>query len=187
MMNAEKPVFYLIAGANGSGKTTLARELLRNEEIEFLNADEIAAEIKDRVGLASGKILLKKLDDTLTAKKTCAVESTISGKHHLKILEKARTLGYEVIFIYVFLDNVNLNIARVRRRVLLGGHNVPEADIRRRYERSIANFQKARALSDRWELYYNGGGDCDIIARGNAEEEVFDNILYTCFKGLTDA
>lgn len=33
---------YLIAGPNGSGKTTLAKELIKEEKVTFLNADEIA-------------------------------------------------------------------------------------------------------------------------------------------------
>ena len=40
-----KPILYIIAGANGSGKSTLASELLPSENIEFLNADEVAKEI----------------------------------------------------------------------------------------------------------------------------------------------
>lgn len=32
----------ILAGANGAGKTTFAHELLKEHEIKFLNADEIA-------------------------------------------------------------------------------------------------------------------------------------------------
>lgn len=38
-------ILYIIAGANGSGKSTLASELLPSENLEFLNADDIAKEI----------------------------------------------------------------------------------------------------------------------------------------------
>jgi predicted ABC-type ATPase len=179
-----KPVFYLIAGANGSGKTTLAHELLHEEKLVFLNADEIAARIQDDVGLAAGKILLKELDDVLAAKKSFAIESTISGSHHLRVLEKTKNAGYETVFVYVFLDNVELNVTRIRKRVLLGGHNVPEADVRRRYERSMTNFRNVKKLINRWELYYNGGMSYNLVARGNGGEEVLDSQLYEKFKRM---
>ena len=40
-MNNKSKILYIIAGANGSGKSTLAEVLLREKELEFLNADEI--------------------------------------------------------------------------------------------------------------------------------------------------
>lgn len=159
-----KQTLYLIAGANGSGKTTLAHELLHDEKITFLNPDEIAAEINDRVGLAAGKILLKRLDEIFKAKKSFAMESTISGQHHLRVLERAGKAGYEIVLIYVFLDNVALNIARVQKRVKLGGHNVPEADIRRRWTKSVCNFSRTAGLADRWKLYYNGHDNYELVA-----------------------
>lgn len=57
-----KKTLYIIAGPNGAGKTTLAHELVRDEAIMFLNADEIAAQHNDTVGLLSGRILLEKMD-----------------------------------------------------------------------------------------------------------------------------
>lgn len=33
---------YIIAGANGSGKTTFAIEFSRNNDLYFINADQIA-------------------------------------------------------------------------------------------------------------------------------------------------
>ena len=53
---------YLIAGPNGSGRTTLAKELIKEEKVTFLNADEIAEKLGDNIGLSAGRILLDKLE-----------------------------------------------------------------------------------------------------------------------------
>lgn len=161
--------FYLIAGANGSGKTTLAHELLREEkDLAFLNADEIAAKIGDDLGLRAGRIILENADKFLASKKPVAMESTISGKYHERVIEKFKSAGYEIILIYVFLDAVDLNIARIQKRVLLGGHRVPDADVRRRYVRSIKNFLPTAKLANSWKLYYNGDDNYELIARSES-------------------
>ncbi|MEK6560859.1 MAG: AAA family ATPase, partial [Nitrospirota bacterium] len=36
---------YIIAGPNGSGKTTFAKELIKELNLPFVNADEIALEM----------------------------------------------------------------------------------------------------------------------------------------------
>ena len=42
-MDSRVKVLYIIAGANGSGKSTLAKVLLKEKQLEFLNADEICS------------------------------------------------------------------------------------------------------------------------------------------------
>ncbi len=49
----------------------------------------------------------------------------------------ARAHGFEVVLVYIGTENVELNLARIRDRVLAGGHNVPEPDVRRRYKRKF--------------------------------------------------
>lgn len=47
-------------------------------------------------------------------------------------------------------------IERVKRRVALGGHAVPEMDIRRRFDRGLRNFFGLYSqLADRWALFDN--------------------------------
>lgn len=41
----EEKILYIIAGAKGSGKSTFASKLLPSENLEFLNADDVAKEI----------------------------------------------------------------------------------------------------------------------------------------------
>jgi predicted ABC-type ATPase len=179
-----KKNLYLIAGANGSGKTTLAHELLREEKgLVFLNADETAAKISDRTGVASGRIILAEVDRMLSAGKSFAMESTISGNYHLRVLREAKKLGYEIILLYVFLDSIDLNIERIKNRVRLGGHDVPDADVVRRFNRSVKNFWDIIDIVDFWELYYNGGDDYEKIAKSDGAIYIINDCLYKKFQG----
>ncbi len=87
-------ILYIIAGANGSGKSTLASELLPSESLKFLNADEVAKEICpeniESVKIKAGKIVLKRLEDLLNSGKSFAIETTLSGKNHIKTIQKAK-------------------------------------------------------------------------------------------------
>jgi predicted ABC-type ATPase len=158
----------------------LAHELLREEkELVFLNS----AKTGDRTGLASGKIILTEIYNMLASGKPFVMESTISGNYHLRILSEAQNRGYEIILFYVFLDSVDLNIARIKNRVLLGGHNVPDADVIRRFSRSVKNFAEIAKIVDSWELYYNGGGYYEQIAKGSGDDiYILNDALYKRFQ-----
>lgn len=76
---------------------------------------------------------------------------------------KERT--YQVHIFYLWVPSVELALARIRDRVLRGGHDVPEAIVRRRFERSIANFLVLyRLLADSWNLYDNKAATPEILA-----------------------
>jgi predicted ABC-type ATPase len=176
---------FLIAGANGSGKTTLAKELLKdNLDVIFLNADEIALEINDPIGLLAGKVLLRQLDELVSSGRSIVLESTISGKHHYRVIRKAQNAGYVIHLLYIFIDIVEISIARVRNRAIYGGHNIPETDIRRRYMRSLVNFWETKKLTDTWKLYHNNYSECELIAHGNEIENILNRNAYRNFKGL---
>lgn len=84
-----KKQLYIIAGPNGAGKTTVAKEVVKNETATFLNADEIAKENKDNIGILSGRILLDKFDKLIAGHKSIVLESTISGNYHNRVIECA--------------------------------------------------------------------------------------------------
>ena len=177
-----KKMLYIIAGPNGSGKTTLAHELVKDKTATFLNADEIAEENNDDVGLLSGRILLNKFDKLISNNKSVVLESTVSGNYHNRIIERAHKAKYEIIFVYVFLDSVEQNIQRIKQRVALGGHNVPSSDVRRRYVRSMKNFKDVITKVDYWEIYYNGENSYELVARGTGKIlDIFDDALYNKF------
>lgn len=171
-----KKLLYIIAGANGSGKSTLAEVLLKEKNLEFLNADEIAKEISpnaiNSVPITAGKEYFKRLKIFFDNNKSFAVESTLSGNNIVKIINTARVKNYKIILVYSFLQNCTTCIERVKKRVENGGHNVPEADIIRRYYKSIVKFwDKYRLLVDEWTMFYNGYDYAPIIASFGTNED----------------
>jgi predicted ABC-type ATPase len=86
------------------------------------------------------------------------LESTLSRKTYIRIFKDALSSGYDLELHYLWLSNVEQAIARVRRRVRMGGHDVPTADFRRRFKRSLAHLiDDYLPLATRWAIWDNRG------------------------------
>jgi len=91
----------------------------------------------------AGREVLASAQAFLQAKQSFLVETTLSGNTYLRMMHRAKELGYAVNLIFVGTTDVAINLRRVQQRVEDGGHDVPEEDQRRRYPRSMANLRKA--------------------------------------------
>ena len=151
----------IIGGCNGAGKSTLARELLPRLGIGwFLNADLIAKGLSPvnpaLATFAAGRRLLEEASGLVEAGSSFALESTLSCKTYVKLLREAKERGYRLVLHYIMIGSATQAVERVRLRVLTGGHNVPEDDIRRRFERSVRDFlEDYLPLADEWGLWDN--------------------------------
>lgn len=156
-----RPVFTLIAGANGAGKSTLSRSGSgRLNGAPIFDPDLIASALVPSKNpattqIAAGRELLTTVEKHIRSRVSFAVETMLSGKLYLNMMSRTRQLGYENILIYIGTANVEINLARVANRVSLGGHDVPEEDVRRRYARSLQNLPLAVRLADRAMLLDN--------------------------------
>lgn len=145
----------IIGGANGSGKTTFSRQILAETGFDFLNADEIEKQLAISK-LQAGKEFFNRLDKFMETETSFVLESTLSGNYLVKAIEKAKRQGYFVRIIYVFLESPEDCIQRIKLRVRLGGHFVPDEDVIRRYYRSKTNFWNIyKNLADNWVIIYN--------------------------------
>jgi predicted ABC-type ATPase len=151
-----------IAGANGSGKTTLTRWNALFKEIPLLDPDAIANALQAMTSLppiAAARQVLKSAAEHLKKSESFAIETTLSGRNYLQMMMGARARGFEVRLVYIGTESVEINLARIRNRVLAGGHDVPENDVRRRYQRSLENLPIAIKRADDSILFDNSTSD----------------------------
>jgi predicted ABC-type ATPase len=173
------PRIFVIAGPNGAGKTSSASRLLPEEVNcrEFVNADAIAAGLSpfapDAAALQAGRIMLERIHELARKRVDFAFETTLAARGFVPMIRAWRAQGYEVDLIYLWLENVEIALQRVASRVRIGGHNVPEAVVRRRYVRSLQNlFRLYMPIVDRWVLYDNSDANPRCIAFSVDRSEV---------------
>ena len=172
------PTLTFVAGANGAGKTTLTRwssGLFR--EFPVLDPDTIGRTLQSTAGsglpIASARQVLRSASQHLARAESFAIETTLAGKNYLRMMPEARLCGFEIVLVYIGTENVEINLARIRNRVLTGGHDVPEEDVRRRYARSFKNLPTAIKRADHTILFDNSTeeGYRLIAILGSAENQ----------------
>ena len=178
MSRRPPPRLYVLAGVNGAGKSSIGGAMIRAAGSDYFNPDEAARRLiaanpgleqvnANAAAWRQGKRLLER---AVAERLDFAIETTLGGSTMTKILAEAAAAGFEVRIFYVGLASPELHIARVRRRVQAGGHDIPEADIRRRWRHSRMNL--VRLLPELTELrVYDNSTDADPIA-GDAPQPV---------------
>ncbi|MDR1936077.1 MAG: zeta toxin family protein [Candidatus Accumulibacter sp.] len=163
----------IIAGPNGAGKTTFARSFLPVEAqcIRFINADLIAAGLSpfapETVAIKAGRLMLEEMERCAQRNESFAFETTLSGLGYLRHIRQWQAQGYRVSLYFLTLPSAEAAIARVAERVRQGGHDIPQAVIRRRFVAGWRNFQEYyRAVVDDWTLYDNTGNTAIVLDWG---------------------
>ena len=179
-MAQAKPICHIVAGPNGSGKSTFALRYLPEfaGSIVFVNPDLMAQGMSPTdirlSAIGAGRQTLERIDELIAAKTDFGFETTLSGRGYLKLLAKAKAQGYRIFLYYLWMPSAVMLPSRIRHRVLAGGHDVPTADVIRRFSRSIANLADYVALADAVRVF-DATGTCQrpIYVR-NGKETVFD-------------
>ncbi|HVA49439.1 MAG TPA: AAA family ATPase [Pirellulales bacterium] len=191
-MASQSPKVVVLAGPNGAGKSTSAAQLLLGalHIDEFVNADTIAqglsAFAQDRVAFQAGRIMLGRLNELAAARADFGYETTLASRSYAVWLRQLRETGYTTHLLFLWLPSADLAVARVADRVRLGGHNVPEATVRRRYAAGLRNLRELYLpLADSWKMIDNTSvGQSRVIAAGIAGQpaevyldEIWNGIL----------
>jgi predicted ABC-type ATPase len=178
---ADKPWMWLLAGPNGAGKSTCSGLLfhLVGAIREVVNPDEIARQLlpdaPEKAALRAGRLARRRMDDLLKERRSFAVETTLSGQLHFQDVNRAKTEGWNIGLVYVGLTSPRLALERVHQRTLAGGHNVPEHDIRRRYERSLVNLGAIGLIADALLVFDNSSTSLKMLLVANGAEVSFES------------
>jgi predicted ABC-type ATPase len=136
----------VLAGVNGAGKSSVGGAALRQIEMEWFNPDTFSRELRQRTGIdraeadsSSWQEGKRRLEEAITTGASFAFETTLGGSTITNLLKTACTT-HDVIIWYCGLASVELHIERVRNRVAVGGHSIPEERIRERWNASRLNL-----------------------------------------------
>lgn len=164
------PWFWVIAGPNGSGKSTLAQQLRLTgllstpEETNFLwiNPDEIRRGLSEQnfddqnnLDLMAAERADELVANAIAANTSFARETVLSTDRLFPLMIQAKDKGYKLGLIFVFLFSPDINIDRIRTRVALGGHPVPEQKVRARWAKALALLPRAAEMCDSVLVYDN--------------------------------
>lgn len=148
MAQEHNPCIHVLAGVNGAGKSSIAGAAFRQYGSDYFNPDEAARRIRthnpkltqteaNSAAWHQGRRLLER---AIKERLNFSFETTLGGNSIARLLEQALNQGMEVRIWYAGLDSVEKHLARVHARVKRGGHDIPELDIRKRFDQSRLNL-----------------------------------------------
>lgn len=171
---------------NGAGKTTFVLDYLPQVAHceHFINADLIAAGLSplhpEREQFAASRLYLAEIDRCVVAREDFAFETTLSGRGYLHLTNRLMQSNWQVELIYLALPNMEMSRQRVMERVAHGGHDIPQAAIRRRFARSLYNlFQMYGPSVSRTRCYVNAGDvPSPVFVQCADDLDVLDDVVY---------
>ncbi len=153
----------VLAGVNGAGKSSIIGATIRDKGGQYYNPDEAAREImaanpglgQTEANAAAWEQGRKLLERAIDQGLDFTFETTLGGNTIPRLLAEAAKRGVEINVFYVGLGTSLAHIQRVRQRVRAGGHDIPEADIRRRYRHSLINLVTLLPVLTELRVYDN--------------------------------
>lgn len=169
-MDSKPSRIYVLAGVNGAGKSSIGGAVFRQKQVDYYNPDEVARKLMSDLALSQGDANslawqqgVNMLQQAIAKRLDFAFETTLGANTIPRLLAEAASQGIEIHVWYVGLSTPERHIERVWIRVLRGGHDIPESDIRRRYEHSRSNL--IRLLPSLTALrVYDNSADADPAA-----------------------
>ncbi len=159
------PFYIVFAGVNGAGKTTYFHSGLWKtadmpSRMTRVNPDEIARTLKGdhskaREEFEAGRIARQRIEQCFDRHRSFNQETTLSGHTALKNLARAHDLGYRIFMYYIGVDGAQTAAQRVAHRVALGGHDIDEQVIARRYQTSLSNLARALDYCEQVTVFDN--------------------------------
>jgi predicted ABC-type ATPase len=152
---------WVFAGPNGSGKTTTRDSFLKDFKGVYINADDIAASLKDQYpdyeqrNLLAANMAEEKRKQCLATGQSFAFETVMSTAEKVALMSEARERGFKIALVFVTTRSADINVSRVHDRVAKNGHPVEESKIRSRYDSAMSLLPSALDQADKAFVFDN--------------------------------
>ena len=162
--------FTVIGGVNGVGKSSLSG-LLSAESTELgiiIDTDKLGLKYGgDRI--KGGKEAVGLINKCLERGITFTQETTLSGVRTLKTIRRAKELGYYIKLYYIGVDSCEESLLRIANRVRKGGHDIPDGDVKRRFEKRFEDLCRVLPYCNEVKLFDNENGFEEVAAYQNGQ------------------
>lgn len=116
-----------------------------------------------------------------------AFETTLASRTLAPRISELLVHGYQFHLIFLWLPSADLAVTRVANRARLGGHDVPEDTVRRRYAAGLRNFFNLyQPLAASWRVYNNSmdvGPRLIAIGRRSTIRKIVDSASWNRIEG----
>ncbi|MGL4655575.1 MAG: zeta toxin family protein [Sarcina sp.] len=153
--------YTIFGGVNGSGKTTMYKAVYYpfNKDEKRINTDEMVANAgswqDDNLQMKCAREAVKLIRGYFADGVSFNQETTLSGRSIVKNIKKAKEAGFFVEMNFVCTESPEISKARIRERVLKGGHGIPDEAVERRYVECLENLQLVKEICDVINIYDN--------------------------------
>lgn len=154
------PLAVFLIGANGSGKSTLRNYLNLTDIQTNIDPDVLNRIFKvkytNTFQIESARLALSMYSLAMKSSLNICMESTLlSGNGTMQRIINAKQNGYFLIGYFIGLNDVKINLDRIRKRVASGGHNIEEKTVYKRYHESITNLLQVKNYFDNLHVIDN--------------------------------
>ena len=148
---------------------------------EFVNSDEFAKHLSpfapESAYVTASRLMLRKVQYLLDRREDFCIETTLATRALIKLARNAQEKGYYVTILYFWLNDPQIAIDRVAKRVQAGGHDIPAETVRRRYQMGLNYlFHLYMQTCDKWILADNSNPPFEVIAEGSKKGLVIRNM-----------
>lgn len=177
-----KPRLIILAGPNGAGKSTFAE----NSDLKFISElginsfdydlefkklyDKFSSimntQLEENLSVRAKEIFEERAIEALQDKRHFSFQTNYDKGYTEEWRARFANAGFDTELYFLYVDEVDLCISRVAKRVREGGHNVPVDEIRSRFTKGLKNLD-------------NTIGDFNKVVIINTSEKT-NRLLYEC-------
>lgn len=157
----------MLVGGNGAGKSTFHRLYLKPLGLPFVNADLLARiaypDAPELHSYEAAQLAEEQRQRLLLRDVSFCFETVYSHPSKIDFVAHAKALGYQVIMVFIHLDQPSLNQARISQRVSEGGHAVPNNKVISRIPRLLRHLRTSLPLCDLFRAYDNSSAERPFV------------------------